>query len=153
MEWPLPFFFRPTAWRERGYDGLLLDQRVGRSSSNDREPTPGPLGPGQVRLPGKLQRCLHQRGAVHCRCSTTTPQVFIPFNILYYIIGETYKYDLCLKCHHTMETLSTDGFCIWLIRVGIRQGFNLSIQVWNRPHAASVMRGNVSRTWKFFRGM
>ena len=45
--------------------------------------------------------------------------------IKHLIIGETYKYDLCLKCHHTMETLRTDGFCIWLIRVGIRQGFNL----------------------------
>ena len=40
-------------------------------------------------------------------------------------IGETYKYNLCLKCHHTMETLCTHEFCIWLIRVGIRQGFNL----------------------------
>ena len=46
-------------------------------------------------------------------------------SIKHLIIGETYKYDLCLKCHHTLETLCTHEFCIWLIRVGIRQGFNL----------------------------
>ena len=45
--------------------------------------------------------------------------------IKHLIIGETYKYDLCLKCHHTMETLCTHEFCIWLIRVGFRQEFNL----------------------------
>ena len=53
---------------------------------------------------------------------------FYPYKtccIKHLIIGETYKYNLCLKCHHTMETLCTHEFCMWLIRVGIRQGFNL----------------------------
>ena len=50
---------------------------------------------------------------------------FLLWRIKHLIIGETYKYDLCSKCHHTIETLRTHEFCIWLIRVGIRQGFNL----------------------------
>jgi len=58
----------------RGNDGLLLDQRLGRTGGHDWKSPPGPLGPGQVRLPRELQRCLHQGGPVHSRRHTSTSQ-------------------------------------------------------------------------------
>ena len=34
------------------------------------------------------------------------------YQIKHLIIWETFKYVLCLKCHHMMETLRTHEFCM-----------------------------------------
>ena len=67
--------FRQTSRRPRGHDRLLPDEGLGRPGRDDREPTRRPLGAGQVRLPGELQRRLDQRRTLHRRRRSAASQV------------------------------------------------------------------------------